>query len=112
MSNNPEVSNFVTSRDVSTSKAAVSYIVAPTLQVFIPILIMNIQMQVTSAMQMIEDQATWLTSLFEGKVGLDEEPEDIGGLSYLSQEMCFDHQNFGFLSVNDTSPSYSYCDFG
>ena len=75
---------------------------------------MNIQMQVTSAIQTIEDQAAWLTSLFEKKGAdhLNEISEDIGGDSYPYQEMCFDHQDFGFLSANDTTPSYDYCDFG
>ena len=75
---------------------------------------MNIQMQMTSAAQTIEEGATWLTSLFdEKKTVLDEMPEAIDAYSYPYQEMCFDHQNFDFLSVvNDTAPTYAYCDFG
>ena len=84
------------------------------LQIFIPMLILNLQMQVTSAVQTMEDQVSWLTSLFERKeTSLGETPEeDFGGLSYPYQDMCFENQNFDFLPANDTYLSYDYSDFG
>ena len=88
-------------------------VVATTaLQVFIPVLIMHLQMQVTNAVQTIEDQASWLTSLFEEKETHLEGILSIEGFSYLDQEMYFGNQDFEFLSANDTCSSYDYCNFG
>ena len=99
------------SRDTSSQKLMNNVVATTALQVFIPLLVMNLQMQVTSAMQTIEDQASWLASWFEEKgTHVAEVSEDVSGYSYPYQEMCFD--NFGFLSANDTCSSYDYCDFG
>ena len=71
------------------------------IQVFLPLMIMQTQMYVTNALQTVEDQAIWLISLFEKEACFGTIPEEnIGGLPYLDQEMCFAHQDFDFLSAN------------
>ena len=108
-----EVNDFSRSAKDNSNLHA-HHVAATTLQVFIPLLIMNLQMELTKAAQTIEDQASWLTSLFEEKKPSLYEEIIVGSseLSYPYQEICFDHQNFDLLSANDTAPSYDWCDFG
>ena len=102
---------FVRESNVKTTNQIV---VGTALQVALPVLILNLQMQVTNAAQTIDQAATWLTSLFDEKAAaLDDEVLDVSELSYPYQEMYVDSQNFDFLSAsNDTMPSYDYYNFG
>ena len=81
-----EVNDFSRSAKDNSNLHA-HHVAATTLQVFIPLLIMNLQMELTKAAQTIEDQATWLTS--GEKTAVDNVAENISGLSYPYQEMCF-----------------------
>ena len=107
-----ESNNFSRDAKENTSNLNTHHVAATPLQVFLPMLVMNIQIQMSNAAQTIEGQTTRFTSLFEEKeVHFNEgSKKAIGGLSYPYEEMCFDSQHFDFLLANNTPPPHNYYD--